>query len=391
MKRFVFASLMIGLAVSYQNCGTHIDYNAADGGATQASVGDKCENILASAYKQTYYSTFRSSCTSCHDHNGESGKFFASANFREALDAFKSVGRSTVEAKAQNPSHKPPRTGPQHTAMIQAAQSRWTQAESSYANCKGSSEIVTSAKPMPAAVYTTTPNDATATIWPQATFQLATDVLGASNQGKVMAEVTLEIRRYMFNGAPAGYEFRRPRVRITSTATPLPQYRFQDLRVMVNGVVLPTLTLFGSMDFVAGTSTAVEMMPGVGYAFALHPLNNTDTIQLKFGAIKDGNGLPIGGGGGGGGTTLPDRVSYADLISANPTTGIFNSSCISCHRNGNAAGGLNLQVYSQAFASRNDIQIRVNNPANPMPPGNFMSQDKRSIIDIWLSSGAPQN
>jgi mono/diheme cytochrome c family protein len=79
------------------------------------------------------------------------------------------------------------------------------------------------------------------------------------------------------------------------------------------------------------------------------------------------------------------------LTSANQQLGVFTQSCRSCHNAGNSAGGLNLDDYTQARNAAGNIVARMNNATRPMPTSGLLSQEKREIVNIWLSSGTPQN
>lgn len=100
--------------------------------------------------------------------------------------------------------------------------------------------------------------------------------------------------------------------------------------------------------------------------------------------------------GGGGTVTLPARVSHTDLLNGSDlTVGVFRRYCTNCHNTANQANaaGLDLTNYDEAFALRTTIRARMNDNNNPMPPNGLIPDNgiALQVIDIWLSSGAPQN
>jgi hypothetical protein len=401
MKRYVAGFILGLILVSYQNCGLAPQHMVMSASSVDPIVFSKtCDGILQRAYYQSYYPVFRTTCTGCHDNGGESGRYFASHDFQQAYGWFESIGRRTIETKAQDDGHKPPRTGAHMTPVISDAQSLWTQADQQFANCQNNTgtttQVASTFKTNPM-IFTTTPANNVA--WPRVTWNLETDVNQVSLLGTLKMEVSVEVRRYMV-GTPAvamGYEFRNPRVRVLddgNTSTALPAYQLEGLYIAVNGTRLSNFTLFGSLNFTASSGTETLMMPGVGFAYALADVDSSDEFGLIFERIEDSAGAPItggGGGSGGGSTTLPARVSYADLASSNQLLGVFSQSCFSCHSGATARAGLNLTDFNQARAVASQIQARMNNPNSPMPPTGILSATKRSIVDIWISSGTPQN
>ncbi len=361
-----------------------------------SSLTKTCENALAVTYRQTYYKSFRKNCTSCHDAGGESGRPFASSNFNEAWTSFSSLGRAKVEYNATNSGHKAPKTGPQHQALIDGAQAAWAAAEAIVEQCNSGQEIVTTKKTLPANVYTTNPANAAA--WPQLAFDLNADLVDPALVGKLRIQFTVEARR---QPPPAGtttnlaYEFKNPRVTVTGAA-PLPSYRIRGFKLMRNGSTVQDFTFFDNIDAVVNAGTPTLLQTGGNWAAlwvsSADPVVNTDEFQIKFLRIEDGSGLPITGddGTGGGGGGLPTRVSFNELAGGNPNLNVFTQRCFQCH-GANAAGGLNMTIYANSQANAALIRSRMNNAMNPMPPSGLLGADDRQLVDIWISSGTPQN
>lgn len=395
LKRLYPALLLLLVLSAFQNCdmkSSHSEYNSF------SSKG--CVGVVGEAYKKTYYDTFRTNCTSCHEAGGVAGRPFASANFSEAVASFMSVGRAKIEGNATNPGHKPPNTGPQHQALVTASQTIWAAAEALSSDCFMGDAVRTIEKKLPANVYTTTPGNTAA--WPTVTYDLRTELTDSPFQFPINLQVTVEIRRFRVNNVDMGYEVKNPRARVNGVDA-TERYQIKDIRIVKNGALMNDFTFFSEIDRVFTGATDYLLLNSGNFAAVtpLGPINVTDTVGLQFGKIDSGPALILTGsggggstGGGGGGTVnIPTRVSHADLLSANQIVGVFNRYCVNCHRAGNMSGGLNLQDYNAAFGLRDTIRSRMNNPNMPMPPGGLIPDNGISlqVIDVWLSSGAPQN
>ncbi len=382
----IFAGVLL---VSYQNCSMQSSHKGAQ---DLSSLSKTCENALAVTYKETYYASFRTNCTACHDAGGESGRPFASANFNESWNSFKSLGRQKIEANAVSAAHKAPRTGPQHQALIDGAQAKWKAAEDLVSSCQQGMEVQTVKKALPATVYTAATPPGNAAAWPQLSFNLMTEVANGGLAGKIQMTVTVEVRRYNPPGqtVAVAYEFKNPRVTVTGTA-PLPSYRIQGIKIVKNDMTVNDFTFFQNIDAVVNAGTPTLIQSGGNWAALWGPVVNTDQFALKFLSILDGSGLPITGtplpptdpG------TLPTRVSYNELAGGQQALNVFAARCFSCH-GANGAGGLTMTNYASAQASALLIQSRMNNFANPMPPSGALSANERALVDIWISSGTPQ-
>lgn len=409
MKKVLIGSAVVALLMVYQNCS--FDARHSGGVTDTLSLGKSCQDILKNAYKTTYYNAwFRNgnatqNCVPCHAGGGEAGpsRSFAHADFEQAFAAFSTIGRTRVQLNGVNPNHKPPHTGPQNQFIIDSAQSTWKAAEAAAATCNGSAEIVTVSKSAPANVYTSNPSDNAATAWPRINFDLDTELKDATLADKVHMTISLEMRRFMDNTktppVAIGYQFRNPTVTVKTVNGVTPTYRIVGISMMYNDAPYTYMTAYNLMDINVNSTTGVNLAPGSAFAAAPTPslsVRNTDQFGIRFSAILDANGepvtVPIGGGaGGGGGTTIPTRVTFADLNSANPVTGVFSRSCRNCHNANNASGSLDLTNYAASVAVASTIRARMNNAANPMPPGAILGNTDRAVVDVWIDGGTPQN
>jgi len=88
-------------------------------------------------------------------------------------------------------------------------------------------------------------------------------------------------------------------------------------------------------------------------------------------------------------TPTPNQnvVTYTSLMASG---GVFASSCVSCHGNSLALGGLNLANYTQAKNAAQKIKTRVNSASNPMPTSGLLPQADRAKVNAWVDGGAPQ-
>jgi mono/diheme cytochrome c family protein len=400
IQKFYIALSLILMMGAFQNCDMKSSHVTYDDNMVFSSTS--CEGIVGEAYRRTYYSTFRNSCTTCHDSGGVSGRPFASANFSEAVSSFMSVGRKKIENNATNPGHKAPNTGPQHQPMVDAAQGIWNQAEGLpiAADCFQGDAIRTIEKRLPSTVYTTTPGNNAA--WPRLSFDLRGELARPEDLPFVAnLQVSVEVRRYRVANVDMGYEMKNPRAAVLGT-DPTQKYRIKDIRIRKNNALVSDFTFFSEVDRVI-TGAAETLLLSANFAAINSPgeVFNTDAFALQFAKIETGPQLIVTGtggggssGGGGGSTvTIPTRVTHTDLNSANQIVGVFNRFCVNCHRVGNEGGGLNLQDYTESFTLRQTIRSRMNNAANPMPPSGLIQDNGISlqVIDVWLSSGAPQN
>lgn len=392
----IFAGVVLAVFAGFQNCSLTPSYEA--GVSALSSLNKGCNQSIAQVFAKTYYPFMRNECTSCHD-NGEAGnaRAFADADLSSAFDKFISLGRTRVEAQMLNAGHKPPHTGPQNQGLIDSTKERWVLAEANAARCAGSNPFVTTAQTAPAAVYTTTPADSAT--WPKLSWDLDVTSVDPSLANMVHATFTIEIRRYLnASGDGIGYQFRNPTVQIKANS-PDPGYRVQQINMNLNGADLTSFTIYSLLNAVVTGTAATNL--GANAAISAAPTSTlsvsaTDTFAMRFASFKGttdpaSNNIGDGGGGGDSGSTPGQPpVTYADLMSANQTLGVFSAYCVGCHRAGNTAGSFNISTYATAAAMKATIQARMNNQANPMPPGGLLGADKRALVDRWINGGALQ-
>lgn len=79
----------------------------------------------------------------------------------------------------------------------------------------------------------------------------------------------------------------------------------------------------------------------------------------------------------------PATVTYENTVKA-----ILDVSCVSCHRAGNAFGGIAVDTYASAFANRVVLVDAVEK--DRMPPAGPLTAEKKTALRDWLDGGAPE-
>lgn len=409
VRRLALALSAVLMVVAFQNCSLSSEHDTGAMATDTIVAGKGCDAYLMQAFKNLYYQPWFTSgdanhnCLPCHAAGGEAGpqRSFANADINLAFSAFAALGRSRVEANGQNAGHKPPHTGPQNSDIVSSAQATWNAAEAAASACNGGTELFTVAKKAPANVYTTTPADTATTPWPMLSWDLDSDIVGATNQVHMTASV--EIRRFLDRSqnppVAIGYQFRNPTVRIKGT-NPGATYRIQSISMKINGQAYAYMTAYELLDATVSGTSSFNLAQGSAFAAAPTPTLTAvaaDEFQLRFGSIVDGAGSP----------PMPNPMpnpmptptpnpnpvtaTFASLQSNDPTVGVFRNRCNSCHNAANKSGNLDITSYTAAKAVASTIKSRVNNGNNPMPPSGLLSANERALISAWVDNGTPQN
>ncbi|MFN9068215.1 MAG: hypothetical protein ACK5V3_13365, partial [Bdellovibrionales bacterium] len=161
----------------------------------------------------------------------------------------------------------------------------------------------------------------------------------------------------------------------------------------INSSYMSDVTTYGTVDGTVNSTTAVNLAPGYSNALAVTPgvPVAADTFAFEFGYIRDANGVVINPGTGAPPPPpdgLPASVTLAQLLGNDPALNVFAASCVSCHRPGNALGGLDITNTTQARLNANDIYTRMNNAGNPMPRAGLLPFPRRELVRIWVQGGA---
>lgn len=79
----------------------------------------------------------------------------------------------------------------------------------------------------------------------------------------------------------------------------------------------------------------------------------------------------------------PELVTYENSVKS-----IFDTSCVACHRSGNARGNIQADNYAEAFKNRVVLVDSV--VKERMPTGGPLSQEKKDLLTQWLTDGAQE-
>jgi hypothetical protein len=353
--------------------------------SSNISFSGGCEADLMNLYNATYFPFLKNTCGSCHT-NGPGIGQFGHPDFTTSYNAFRSMGRTTVNRNVINASHQPPFTGPQNQPALDSFTPRWEAAEVTYGVCTGNavagSGIISLGKANPAIVA------AGAGTFTKMTWDLNSEVKDVALRAKIPLTVSIEIRVAILNGVKQGYEFRNPSVRVNTGFTG--PFRLTSLRLYMNNASLNGVTTYTSIDFNINSNTETNMAPGIAYALHATPTQvATDAFAIEIGDIRNSTGGSIGNP-----TapvvppTLPASVTLAQLLSNDAMLGVFRQSCTSCHTGAGGAGGLDITNPAQAKLKATDIYARMNNALNPMPRAGLLTNDKRELVRIWRDGGA---
>ncbi|MGE4130713.1 MAG: hypothetical protein AB7F86_03700 [Bdellovibrionales bacterium] len=143
-----------------------------------------------------------------------------------------------------------------------------------------------------------------------------------------------------------------------------------------------------SGNLVSRINNAAAPMPPTGLMSA----DKRSTIEqwVAIGSPQTVADLTSGVGAGtvtGGQTyTVPQTVTYADLMQTTDTTlGVFRRYCVGCHSGANPSGGFNITVQAQAESRAADIVMRMNSSDNNvvMPKSGRLNGLPQAIVQVW--------
>ncbi|WP_413291044.1 c-type cytochrome [Bdellovibrio sp. HCB337] len=385
--------------IAFNNCGEGFVVGQFTGSSTGGSVlfsrapGESCEDALLNVYKNTYHPFLSQTCNACHVPGGGGNGNFAVSDAATSYSSFASKGMALINSQSTG-NHRPPTTGAHNQARIDEISGFWSAAQTGYTTClseagggggapAGSFVVKSTGKAVAANLATTF-------------VRMEWDLETQSN-GKVPLVAGIEIRRAVVANVTQGYEFRNPTLRLKNAAAG--SYSARALNVYINDQLQSNITTYSTIDTTITATTDVNLAAGFANALAVVTPATTDTIILEYQSLKSTSGAPNPGG-----TPAPTptpaatptatptptpigAVTYASLVA---NGGIFANSCNSCHRAGNAAGGLDLTNYTAARNAAQNIKTRVNNANNPMPTGGLLPQAQRDRISAWVDQGAPQ-
>ena len=89
----------------------------------------------------------------------------------------------------------------------------------------------------------------------------------------------------------------------------------------------------------------------------------------------------------------PDDDNSNLVTYENTAKNILDTNCIECHNINNAAAGVRLENFANAFNEANNGRMitRMTNPNNPMPPSGMLPDNVIQDIMDWIDDGLLEN
>lgn len=400
--------LLIGapvLITAFQNCGQMFEDplvkfdNISLSSTGTLTLAPGCESQIIgkyqSLYQSTYYPVLTTSCAACHSGSGPGIGSFGYPDVLVSGTNF--ISRfSKINTNAKSASHANGYTGTAAViAAINAAEPQWTDAINEYAACAGltvaGNGVITTNKANAQIIANADANNAN---FVTLSWNLFTEVINQTARNLVPVTFSIDVRVANIGGVRRGYEMRNPRVALNAGTTG--NFRFTTLKVYVNSNYMSDVTTYATVDGTVNSTTAVNLAPGYSNALVVTPNLPVaaDTIAIEFGYIRDAAGVVINPGGTPApppppAPALPAVVTLAQLLGTDTNLNVFAASCVGCHNVGNARGGLDITNPAQAKLLAPDILSRMNNAANPMPPGGILSSFyRRELVRVWVETGA---
>lgn len=411
-SKWAWATLLIGgpiLITAFQNCGQLFEDPLVNfDGIVLASTGNLqaaggCETQIIAQYNSLYRSTYypyltsNQNCAACHSGSGPGIGAFSYPDVTVSGSNF--ISRfARINQNARSTSHASGFTGSaEDIAAINSYEPQWSQAIASYQQCLnqaaggggGGSGLTTSSKSNAQIMANSLANNAN---FVTLSWDLSTEIITDALRGRIPATLTIDVRVATIGGVRRGYEFRNPSIRLNANATSA--IRVSNLSLYINNFLLSDVTTYSFVDSTINSTAVTNLSPGSAVALAVTssaPVDS-DVFSIQIGTVRENAGTVVAPG-----TptptptptpTLPTTVTLAQLLGNDPALNVFAASCVSCHNAGNARGGLDLTNAAQARANAADSRTRMNNPANPMPPGGLLPQGRRDLVNIWVQTGA---
>lgn len=346
-----------------------------------------CDADLKVTYATTYYPYLSGRCFNCHS------TAHGSTDLNISFNAFKSKTAATIDIKAADGHNG--LLGSEQTAAINAFKPQWNTANDRYMACVASAPSAgggPNIRTIPKAIPNIEDTRANRNNWKTVTWDIESEVT-SGDAGRFKLSYKIETRYAMTGNTVIGLEFRNPAMRLKVAGSPI---LVAGLEVYLDGAMAADVTSYSTLNATISTTTDVALAPGAAVAFAYNTATTSTTqiaFQLRNIRIDGGPGSTGGATGGATGSTsggLPATMSFTELTSTNANLNVFRASCFSCHSSGSPAGGLDMTNYTQARAAATDIRNRMNNAGNPMPPSGILPANRRDLVDVWVSTGAPQ-
>lgn len=382
----ILVSVVVAV-VCFQNCSS---YHAVGSGSLSLSSNlgsPQCTPILAEGF-QNYHTVLKNKCASCHVPGGAGNGVFAASDVNVALPAFLSKGEAIVFSMAGNSAHKPPYTGDETAAELEAPRQEFQAAMTEFDACNSNEGTQPQPTPPPAnvqaALYTNakTLEGTTTTI----TFDLDTDIADAS---KKIAGATLTLKVLVTETIVSG-------VKYTGFAMSDPTLKTGAAPVHIKSVSFKvieptrefTLPGYTNIDrWVPANSTRVLQTGAVNFSVNAIPVQ----FAVGFDQLRSDSNL------------IFTPATYRQLTSASVVNGVanvFTTRCAGCHTGGNPPAGLsitasdylNLKLQGQfkPFDLENS-PIWKSVESGSMPPNRTLPAAEVEFIKGWILDGAREN
>lgn len=275
--RILAALILIGVGVG---CGGKPQHEFASMSSVY-SAGANCDETLQNQYSAKIYPFFRqeSTCVKCHVEGGIGLGLFASQDSKISFSAFSAAGASKVRYMATNPQHKPPYTGSQNQAAVDAWANFWTKSQQEYIECTaratgGTNESLLTGPQGAPSIYAA--RDRVETL----TWNLDTaEDLAETVQRSLPAAFSIDVKLFYQSNIARGYIFSNPVLQLKDGSK---QVLVEGISLYINGQLITSQTTFANVSRIVTGTLAIPLMAGAQASTFSEPLSTSDTFQFYF-------------------------------------------------------------------------------------------------------------
>ena len=166
------------------------------------------------------------------------------------------------------------------------------------------------------------------------------------------------------------------------------EIQLSGLALSINNTSMPQVTTYSNVSMAVSGTTDIMLAPSFSTALAITPVNDNSLVAFSFSQLSIVDLTTVTSTTT---TTMPAgvaMVTLAQLLSTDPTLGVFSQSCTGCHSAASAAGGLNLTNSTQTISKASQILARMTNSGSPMPPSGLLNATKIKVVEDWIAGGA---
>lgn len=379
--------LFVALLTPFQNCGRQF--------LVQSEINDfsslsTCDNNKFEIFEQGFYPFFRSHCSSCHVDGGPGIGKFADSDLQMAWRQFNSMGVNAIVRNALNDNHKPPHTGQKHKPVLDPLVQRWQEAELAKLACESEGlkedPFKLPVRTKPVIIRNITDQ------FQKVSWNLETDLEQTVQNGLIRGELELEWRIVI--DRVFQIQIRNPRIRMQGDKALF----FNHLYIVTQGQRLNDLTRYTQLNKTVAPGDWVNLIDNSLAMSALQEFQLPLQLAVELHGVQlvstDGQPNPSRPDNPTTPTTpttpvTPSQVTYQDLMGNNSNLNVFAQSCVRCHNNNSALGGLNLQNATQARPLSSTILSRMRSTTRPMPPSGLLPSNRVQLVETWVRNGSP--